>query len=81
MPRAMLIRVKRLEAAVRSAPVAPVPDETRHDIMTRLAAHADLFREMAGIAAGAQSGAIDRGRAMPMLGQLAGKLAAREARA
>jgi hypothetical protein len=76
MAKAMLIRVKRLEAAVRSAPVAPLPDVGRHDIMRRLAAHADLFREFAAIAEGARRG-VDGGRAR----RLAVALAAREARA
>jgi hypothetical protein len=59
MAKAMLIRVKRLEAAVRAAPAAPLPDVGRHDIMRRLAAHADLFREFAGMAARTQAGTGD----------------------
>jgi hypothetical protein len=73
MAKAMLIRVKRLEAAVRSTPVAPAPDAGCHDIMRRLAAQADLFREFAAIAARG----LDRSGAAG----LAARLAAREARA
>lgn len=76
MARAILIRVKRLEAAVRSAPVAPLPDVGRHDIMRRLAAHADLFREFAAMVGGAARGLDLSGAA-----NLAARLAAREARA
>lgn len=76
MARAMQIRVRRLEAAVWSAPVAPLPDVGRHDIMRRLAAHRDLFREFAAMAEGVRLG-VDAGR----VGRLAAALAAREARA
>ncbi len=76
MTKAMLIRVKRLEAAVRSAP-APVPVHYVHEpLMRRLAAHRDLFSEFAAMAEGARRG-VDGGRAR----RLAAALAAREARA
>jgi len=62
MARAMLLRVRRLEvaAATTKTQVASVPT-VDHSLMTRLALHPDLFREVATIAGAAPLG-VDMSR-------------------
>lgn len=78
MPRAMLLRVRRLETALRpratATALAPRDQAARHDLMTRLAAHRDLFDEFAGIAERVQIKAIDQHIASRLLARLIARL-------